>query len=66
MGAIVRSIEISGRPEDVFAYVTDLSHFPEWQGGVESRTLRSRFAPALGMTSQGLTDRFEIPRSTRP
>ena len=27
MGAIVRSIEISGRPEDVFAYVTDLSHF---------------------------------------
>jgi hypothetical protein len=29
MGAIVRSIEISGRPEDVFAHVTDLSHFPE-------------------------------------
>src|SRR5262249_61774805 len=36
MAAIVDSIEISRRPEDVFSYVTDPSHFPEWQGSVVS------------------------------
>ena len=36
MATIVESIEISRRPEDVFVYATDFSHFPEWQGGVVS------------------------------
>jgi uncharacterized protein YndB with AHSA1/START domain len=36
MAAIVESIDISRRPEDVFSYATDFSHFPEWQGGVVS------------------------------
>jgi uncharacterized protein YndB with AHSA1/START domain len=36
MTAIVGSIEISRRPEDVFTYATDFSHFPEWQGSVVS------------------------------
>jgi len=36
MAAIVDSIEISRRPEDVFSYVTDPSHFPEWQESVVS------------------------------
>jgi carbon monoxide dehydrogenase subunit G len=36
MATIVESIEISRRPEDVFLYATDFSHFPEWQGGVVS------------------------------
>lgn len=36
MTPIVESIEISRRPEDVFAYITDPSHFPDWQEGVES------------------------------
>jgi uncharacterized protein YndB with AHSA1/START domain len=36
MPAIVESIEISRRPEDVFAYASDFAHFPEWQGGVLS------------------------------
>jgi uncharacterized protein YndB with AHSA1/START domain len=31
MAAIVNSIEISRRPEDVFAYLTNPSHVPEWQ-----------------------------------
>jgi uncharacterized protein YndB with AHSA1/START domain len=31
MAAIVESIEISRRPEDVFAYLTEPSHVPEWQ-----------------------------------
>lgn len=32
MATIVESIEISRRPDDVFLYATDFSHFPEWQG----------------------------------
>jgi hypothetical protein len=31
MDAIVNSIEISRRPEDVFSYATDFSHFPEYR-----------------------------------
>jgi uncharacterized protein YndB with AHSA1/START domain len=31
MAPIVNSIEISRRPEDVFAYLTNPSHLPEWQ-----------------------------------
>jgi polyketide cyclase/dehydrase/lipid transport protein len=37
MAAVVESIEISRRPEDVFRYVAGFSHFPEWQGGTVSR-----------------------------
>jgi uncharacterized protein YndB with AHSA1/START domain len=36
MAPIVASIEISRSPEDVFAYVTDPSHLPEWQESVVS------------------------------
>jgi uncharacterized protein YndB with AHSA1/START domain len=36
MAAIVDSIEISRRPEDIFSYVTDPSHFPAWQESVVS------------------------------
>ena len=31
MALITQSIEIDRRPEDVFTYVTDPSHVPEWQ-----------------------------------
>lgn len=31
MSAIKETIEISRRPEDVYAYMTDASHLPEWQ-----------------------------------
>jgi uncharacterized protein YndB with AHSA1/START domain len=33
---LVNSVEISRRPEEVFAYVTDPSHLPEWQESVDS------------------------------
>jgi uncharacterized protein YndB with AHSA1/START domain len=36
MTAIVESIEISRRPEDIFSYVTDPSHLAEWQESVVS------------------------------
>lgn len=31
MSAIKESVDISCRPEDVFSYVADPSHLPEWQ-----------------------------------
>ena len=34
MAPIVVSVEIARTPEDVFAYVTDPSHLPEWQESV--------------------------------
>jgi uncharacterized protein YndB with AHSA1/START domain len=36
MAPIVESVEIARRPEDVFAYVSDASHLPEWQESVVS------------------------------
>src|SRR5690349_3999519 len=40
MTAIVASIEIARRPDDVFAYATDLARYPEWQRGVGSARLQ--------------------------
>jgi uncharacterized protein YndB with AHSA1/START domain len=36
VAAIVESIEIQRRPEDVFSYMTDPSHLAEWQESVVS------------------------------
>ena len=36
MAPVVNSVEISRNPEDVFAYLTDLSRFTEWQEAVVS------------------------------
>jgi uncharacterized protein YndB with AHSA1/START domain len=36
MAAIVMSVDISRRPEEVFSYVTDPSHLSEWQESVVS------------------------------
>jgi carbon monoxide dehydrogenase subunit G len=33
------TIEIGRTPEEVFAYLTDVSHVPEWQAGVKSAEL---------------------------
>jgi uncharacterized protein YndB with AHSA1/START domain len=38
MAPISTSVEISRRPEDVFAYITDVSRHPEWQEGLVSAT----------------------------
>jgi uncharacterized protein YndB with AHSA1/START domain len=39
MAPLVHSVEIDRSPEDVFAYVTDPSHFPEWQDAMVSARL---------------------------
>jgi uncharacterized protein YndB with AHSA1/START domain len=48
MAPIVESIEISRRPEDVFSYVTDPSHLPEWQESVVSVRRGGDAPPAVG------------------
>jgi len=60
MAAIVESIEISRRPEDVFSYAIDFSHFPEWQVGVVS-ACRVGDAP-LAVGSRALVTRRLGPR----
>ena len=34
------TIEIARTPEDIFAYLTDVSNLPAWQAGVKSATQR--------------------------
>ena len=34
------TIEIARTPEDVFAYLTDVSNLPEWQSGIKAAELR--------------------------
>jgi carbon monoxide dehydrogenase subunit G len=48
MTAIVESIEIARSPEEVFSYVTDFSHFHEWQAGVVSAHLEGGAPLAVG------------------
>lgn len=60
MAPIVESIEISRRPEDVFSYATDFSHFPEWQGGVVSA--RQEGDATLAVGSRAMVTRRVGPR----
>ena len=60
MPAIVESIEISRRPEDVFAYASDFAHFPEWQGGVLS--VRPEGGAPLAVDSRAVVTRRVGPR----
>jgi uncharacterized protein YndB with AHSA1/START domain len=39
MTSISTSVEIARRPEDVFAYLSDVSRHPEWQDGLVSATV---------------------------
>jgi uncharacterized protein YndB with AHSA1/START domain len=60
MAAIAQSIEISRRPEEVFSYVTDFSHYPEWQGGIVSARREGNAPLAVG--SRALVTRRVGPR----
>lgn len=61
MADIVETIEISRPPEDVFAYATDFSHFPEWQGGVVSA--RPDGPGPLAVGSSAVVTRHVGPRT---
>jgi uncharacterized protein YndB with AHSA1/START domain len=56
MAPIVASAEISRRPEEVFAYVTEPSHLPEWQESVVSVETADS-APAGGGSRAVITRR---------
>ena len=56
MAPIVASAEISRRPEDVFLYVTDPLHLPDWQESVVS-VKRDATAPAGGRSRVVVTRR---------
>src|SRR4051794_19157237 len=43
MTRIAETIEIARRPEDVFSFVTDFRHFPEWQNNAVAATPLSGF-----------------------
>jgi uncharacterized protein YndB with AHSA1/START domain len=61
MTMIAESLEISRRPEDVFSYATDFSHFPEWQSGVVSVREERHPPPAVG--SRAVVTRRAGPRT---
>jgi uncharacterized protein YndB with AHSA1/START domain len=48
MASIATSVEIARSPEDVFAYVTDVSRHPEWQEGLVSATLEGEGPLGVG------------------
>ncbi len=60
MAEIVESIDIFRRPGDVFAYAADFSHFPEWQGGVQSA--RQEGDAPLAVGSRAVVTRQVGPR----
>jgi uncharacterized protein YndB with AHSA1/START domain len=48
MAPLVSTIEIARRPEEVFAYVTDPTRFPEWQDDVVSVRMADDRPPVVG------------------
>ena len=74
MTPIVESVEIARRPEDVFAYVTDVSHLTEWQEGVVSArsegdgpmTVGSRMVVRRHVRPRDMTMTMEMSELTAP
>lgn len=48
MTALTSTIEIARPPEEVFAYVTDPTRFPQWQGDVVRVEVEDGYHPAVG------------------
>ena len=75
MTTIVESVEIARTPADVFAYVTDPSHLPEWQASVVNvqhddapvqvgkRVVVTRKAGPREMASTAEVSELEPPRT---
>jgi uncharacterized membrane protein len=60
--AIVDSIEIDRRPEDVFAYVDDLSRHGEWQESIVSTRVETEGPTRVGTRA---TNRRRVPGGER-
>jgi uncharacterized membrane protein len=62
MAPIVESVEIARSPEDVFAYLDDLSRHGEWQGQIVSVHVETEGPTRVGARA---TDRRKIPGGPR-
>ena len=61
------TIEIARTPEDVFAYLTDVSNLPAWQAGVKSATLRDgRIEETRSLLGGELDTTLEIVEQEEP
>jgi carbon monoxide dehydrogenase subunit G len=61
------TIEIARTPEDVFAYLTDVSNVPQWQAGVKSSTLRDgHIEESRSLLGRELHTRLEIVEQEKP
>ncbi len=63
MAEIVESVEISRRPEDVFSYVADPSHHPEWIESVVS--VRREGDGPLAVGSRVVATRAAVSAASR-
>jgi uncharacterized protein YndB with AHSA1/START domain len=65
MQRVERSARIGAAPEEVFAYLADLAHLPEWQAGVTSAEMTSSGELGVGSTAhvvrQVMGQRIEAP-----
>jgi carbon monoxide dehydrogenase subunit G len=61
------TIEIARTPEDVFAYLTDVSNLPDWQSGVKSATLRDgRVEESRSLLGREFDTTLEIVEQEEP
>jgi carbon monoxide dehydrogenase subunit G len=61
------TIEIARTPEDVFAYLTDVSNVPAWQTGVKSSTLRDgRIEESRSLFGREFDTTLEIVEQEEP
>jgi carbon monoxide dehydrogenase subunit G len=60
-------IEIARTPEDVFAYLTDVSHLPEWQSGVRRAEMKDgRVEETRSFLGREMHTTLEIVESEPP
>ena len=61
------TIEIARTPEDVFAYLTDVSNVPEWQSGVKGATLHDgRIEESRSLFGRELHTTLEVVEQAEP
>ncbi len=61
------TIEIARPPEEVYAYLTDVSNLPAWQSGVKAATLRDgRIEESRSLFGRQLHTTLEITEQEEP
>ena len=61
------TIEIARAPEEVFAYLTDVSNLPAWQAGVQNATLGDgRIEESRSLLGRQLQTTLEIVENEEP